>query len=644
MLNISQQNESVNDLDRSSSLGDMQKIPFSVDILPLYRYIFEAIDEAIAISDLEQPNCPLIYCNLAFEKMIGYGRSEAIGKPFFFLQGEETETDIVAELQATIRKGQECRAKLKTHRKNGKEFWSELTLFPLFDRDGKLTHYLSIQKETILETENNTRISLERERLISHIARRIQGKFDLQEILNLVVKEVRRILQCDRVIFYRFNANFSGTPIAESVGSGWTKALDSNITDNCFSPEMVKLYRKGRVRAIENINNAGLTECHINFLEQFEIKANFVIPVVEDRKLWGLLIAHQCRGTRHWQKWEMEFCEELSVQVAIAIRQATLFTKLEKELQERKQAEAFLQVSEAQLKEKAQSLERTLMDLKQTQSQLIQAEKMSGLGQLVAGIAHEINNPIAFIRGNIKHAEEYAQSLLELVSLYQQYYPKPSCEISDKIEEIDCDFITEDFPQLLDSMQTGVKRIQDIVLSLRNFSRLDESDRKPVNLQEGLENALSIVGHRLQGKQGTIKIEKKWGNLPKIDCYAALLNQVFLNLLNNAIDALQDKQKTYQQKTLSEDFTPKIEIATEFIEKMQGNDLAIVRIRDNGPGIPQEIQERIFDPFFTTKPIGQGTGMGLSTAYQIVVQQHSGRLYFNSQLGEQTEFIIEISY
>ncbi|MBP0017195.1 MAG: GAF domain-containing protein [Cyanobacteria bacterium SBLK] len=479
----------------------------------------------------------------------------------------------------------------------------------------------------------------ERERLLGNIAKQIQGNLNLQEILDFAVEEVRQVLQCDRVIFYRFNKNFSGTVIAESVGIGWKQSLDADVTDNCFSSHMAELYQKGRVRAIDDIYDAGLTECHIHFLEDFEIKANLIIPVVENKKLWGLLIGHQCRGTRHWQKWEIELCEELSVHIAIAIHQATLFAELEKELRERRQVEASLQVSETRLKEKAQRLERALMDLKQTQSQLIQAEKMSGLGQLVAGIAHEINNPVAFIRGNIKHAEEYALGLLELISLYKQYYPEPIGEIKDKIEEIDCDFICEDFFPLLDSMQTGVKRIHDIVLSLRNFSRLDEADLKPVNLQEGIENALSIVGHRLQGKHGKIAIETKWRDLPDIECYAALLNQVFLNLLNNAIDALQNKCKM-----MSEEFAPKIKIETEFVEKMQGNNLAIVRIQDNGTGISQDIQERIFDPFFTTKSIGQGTGMGLATAYQIVVQQHNGRIYFISQPGARSEFTIEIPY
>ncbi|MEM9542500.1 MAG: ATP-binding protein [Cyanobacteria bacterium P01_E01_bin.42] len=621
------------------NLQGLQKVPFSPELLPLYDRIFTTIGEAIAISDLQQPNSPLIYCNKAFEKMTGYSRSEAIGKSFFSLQGQETEENTIVELRKTIREGRECRTKLKANRKNSKELWSELTLFPLVNEQGDLTHYLSVQKEIAPLREEKFDILIEQERLLGNIARRIQGNLNLQEILNFAVEEVREILQCDRVIFYRFNPGFSGTVVAESVGMGWKQSLDANVTDNCFTTHMAELYQKGRVRAIDDIYDAGLTECHIKLLEDFEIKANLIIPVVENQQLWGLLIGNQCRGMRHWQNWEIELCEELSVQIAIAIRQAILFAELENELRERKKAEASLQVSEAKLREKAQSLEGTLEELKQTQAQLIQAEKMSGLGQLVAGISHELNNPVAFIRGNIGHAEGYSQSLLELVSLYQEYYPEPSREISDKIEEIECDFIAEDFPHLLESMQTGAKRIQDIVSSLRNFSRLDEADRKPVNLQEGLENALSIVGHRLQGQQRNIEVEKKWGNLPEIDCYAALLNQVFLNLLNNAIDALQNKQTAKE-----EEFTPVITVETKFIEKARGKDLAVIRIWDNGTGIPPEIQQRIFDPFFTTKPVGQGTGMGLSTAYQIVVQQHGGRLYSNSQPGERTVFTVEIPY
>ena len=627
---------------RDRDIESLKKVPFSVQFLPLYARIFDAIAAGITISDISQQDRPLIYCNRAFEKITGYLREEAIGKNCRFLQGKETDRMTIEQLREAIREGRECQVTLKNYRKNGEAFWNELTISPLFDEQGNLTHYIGIQNDVTeqKETEENLRFFATQERLLSNISQHIRETLNLNEILNTTVEEVRGIFQCDRVIFYQFNEqNWSGAVVAESVGENWTKSLDANVKDNCFSQKMATLYRQGRVRAIDNIYQAGLTECHINFLEEFEIKANLIVPIVENEKLWGLLIANQCRGMRHWENWEIKLAEELSVQIAIAIRQATLFEALENELDERKQAEAALRVSEVKLQEKAQSLEQALRELKQTQSQLIQAEKMSSLGQLVAGIAHEINNPVAFIRGNIQHTENYASDLLELLSLYQQNYPDPSPEISDKAEEIDCDFITDDFPQLIKSMQTGVERIRNIVLLLRTFSRLDEAERKSVDLQEGIDNAISIIRHRLQGKQGTITIEKQGEVLPEIDCYPALLNQVFLNLLNNAIDSLREKQKI-----TSEDFIPTIIIATELREKMPKQYLAIIHIQDNGMGILPEIQECIFDPFFTTKPVGQGTGMGLSTAYQIIVEQHNGRLYCHSQLGEKAEFTIEIPY
>lgn len=287
-----------------------------------------------------------------------------------------------------------------------------------------------------------------------------------------------------------------------------------------------------------------------------------------------------------------------------------------------------------QLEQKAGALEETLCELQQTQAQLVQTEKMSSLGQLVAGVAHEINNPVTFISGNLEHTGRYAIELLDLVRLYRQHYLEPLPEIQEKLDELDLDFIAEDVPKMLESMTVGVGRIQKIVLCLRNFSRLDESEMKPANIHEGIDSTLLLLEHRLNDLPGglAIKLHKEYGNLPLVECYPSQLNQVFMNILNNAIDALEEKM--VQQ----EDFAPMIRIVTECENAKQIS----IRIADNGPGMTEVLQKRLFDPFFTTKTVGKGTGLGMAISYQIVTNRHGGELKCISQPGLGTELSISI--
>ncbi|ABA23904.1 Periplasmic Sensor Signal Transduction Histidine Kinase [Trichormus variabilis ATCC 29413] len=309
--------------------------------------------------------------------------------------------------------------------------------------------------------------------------------------------------------------------------------------------------------------------------------------------------------------------------------------RLELEIAERKQAELELQ--------------KALQELQQTQAQLIQTEKMSSLGQLVAGVAHEINNPVSFIYGNIIHANEYTEKLLELIHLYQQELSNPSAVIQEKIAEIDLEFLQEDLPKILSSMKMGSQRIQQIVLSLRNFSRLDEAEMKEVDIHEGIESTLLILQNRFKAKSQSynIKIIREYGQLPLVECHAGQLNQVFMNIINNAVDALEGSVVSGQwsivngKTTNNERLTtngPQITIRTE----INHNNRVVIRIADNGPGITQQVMPKLFDPFFTTKPVGQGTGLGLSISYQIVVEKHSGVLRCESEIGKGTEFWIEI--
>ena len=272
-----------------------------------------------------------------------------------------------------------------------------------------------------------------------------------------------------------------------------------------------------------------------------------------------------------------------------------------------------------------QRLNQALNELQQTQTHLIQTEKMAGLGQMVAGIAHEINNPATFIYGNINYTKKYTRDLLELVALYQKYYPESTAEIQDCIHRIELDFLREDLPKTLSSIQNGSERIREIVLSLRNFSRLDEAEIKKVDLHAGIDSTLLILSTKFLKE---IEIIKNYGDLPPVECLAAQVNQVFMNILSNAADALLDEGSISAKKIVID------------TEKVSFNQIQI-KITDNGSGISPEIINKIFDPFFTTKPVGKGTGLGLSISYKII-EKHNGKITVNSQAGKGTQFSITL--
>lgn len=319
--------------------------------------------------------------------------------------------------------------------------------------------------------------------------------------------------------------------------------------------------------------------------------------------------------------------------------------------------------SPTQLEAANRELETAMHQLQQTQFQLIQTEKMSSLGQLVAGVAHEINNPVNFIHGNLSHTHTYVEDLLKLLNLYQQQCPQPSAALQAEIDNTDLDFLQEDLPKMLASMQVGTDRIRQIVLSLRNFARVDEADMKRVNLHEGIDSTLMILQSHLKPRfdRPAIILTKHYGSLPPVECYAGQLNQVFMNLLSNAIDALEESRHQQESRhkaaqrlkvetrtsTLAESIpptahcripAPEIQIQTQVVD----SNWVLIQISDNGAGMSESVRQRIFDPFFTTKPSGKGTGLGLSISHQIVIEKHKGHLECLSTIGQGTTFQIKI--
>lgn len=343
--------------------------------------------------------------------------------------------------------------------------------------------------------------------------------------------------------------------------------------------------------------------------------------------------------------------QALQVSQAALLQKATTLEDILEELQitegELEDSNQALQVSKAALEQKASTLEGILGELQQTQVQMVQSEKMSSLGQLVAGIAHEINNPVNFIYANLEPIREYVSDLLGVVSSYQQHYPEPPTELEETVEAADLDFVQDDLPKILNSMEVGAERIRQIVLSLRTFSRSDEEGIKEVDIHEGLESTLTILYHQLKESADApmVRIVRDYSLLPKVECYPGQLNQVFMNLLSNAIDALDEDYEQLldggKHKNEIED-RGEITVRTSTFVDPEESEWIEIAIADTGIGIPSDNISRVFDAFFTTKPMGKGTGIGLSISQTIVTQKHGGKISCSSTFGEGAEFVIHL--
>jgi two-component system, NtrC family, sensor kinase len=463
--------------------------------------------------------------------------------------------------------------------------------------------------------------------LIFRLSGQIRDSLELGMILETAVNEIYSALDLDRCLFLWYQTEsrqFKSAQRSTQIAGGLEIVTEANHPHlsplkGYYPPQEVGSLAR-RFQRCETVQIDRVAELEDAIAREFLQSKGFLsllaIPIQTLSGQTGVLCCGTSQAVHDWHNAELELLQSVTNQLAIALDQAELY----------EQSRTAAQAAE----DKAQELESALQELQQTQLKLIQTEKMSSIGQMVAGVAHEINNPVTFIHSNVNYISQYSQDLLNLVELYRREYPAENAAIAQEEENIDLEFLVKDLPNMLKSMSMGTERIRDIVLSLRNFSRLDQSELKPVDIHEGLDSTLLILGHRLKAKYQFpgVEVMKDYGAIPSVQCYPSQLNQVFMNLLANSIDALEEgtsKQNWIRISTVCMD----LETVT-------------IRIADNGIGIPESVKNKLFDPFFTTKPVGKGTGLGLSISHQIIAERHGGRLRCESTLGQGTEFIIEI--
>lgn len=434
---------------------------------------------------------------------------------------------------------------------------------------------------------------------------------------------------------HAYNQLIDGIEIGPEVGSCGTAAyrIASVIVEDIrLDPLWANFRELALGYGLQACWSTPILACDGRVLATFAMYHPFpYTPVPHDRELlvkatYLARVAIERHQTEMALKRANDLLEHQVEQRTQELQQA--IAQLQGQIQERQQIEF-------QLRQQTQELEATLQELQRAQAWMIQSEKMSSLGQLVAGVAHEINNPVSFIYSNLEPARQYINDLFDLIHQYELHYPNPSPAIQRLLEAIDFDFVKEDLLKLLSSMQLGAERIKQIVLSLRTFSRMDEAEVKAVDLHRNLDSTLTILEHRLkaQPNRPQITVCKVYGELPLVECYAGQLNQVFMNMIGNAIDAIEERWSAGNVE-----IQPEIQITTS----VRDRDQVQICIADNGAGIPEKVRSRLFDPFFTTKMVGRGTGMGLSISYQVITQRHHGTLKFESCLGQGTTFTITV--
>jgi two-component system NtrC family sensor kinase len=569
-----------------------------------YRCIVETASEGVWMFDAYSTTT---FANSRMAEMLGYTVEEILGRSLFEFIGDE-DREIAESYVQRRRQGIRERHDFQFTRKDGSHLWAIVSATPMFDAEGEFSGVL---------------------RMITDISDRKQAEAELRKTLQ-------------ELEFEKFALDQSAI-----VSNTDEFGVITYVNDQFC--ELLKYSREELIGKTHKLVNSGYHPAA--FFKQ-------LWSTIRQGNVWRGEMKNQAKDGK------LVWLDTTIVPFLNSSGEPYQYVAIRKDITNRKQAEEAVRLSESQLRTKNEELAKALRDVHKTQSMMVQNEKMVSLGQLVAGVAHEINNPVSFIYGNVMHADDYFKDLLKMLQLYQQEYPEPTEAIREEIDEIDLNFMLTDLPKLLKSMKMGSERIRQIVLSLKNFSRLDEAEQKQVDIHEGIDSTLLILQHRLKETAGHPKIMllKEFGNLPRVQCYAGQLNQVFMNIIGNAIDALEEAMETGhwaegEQAPIPCCPSPTLRICTDVKYEqdvlMQADSAVsddsirhpshiVIRIADNGPGIPTEVHERLFDPFFTTKEPGKGTGLGLSISYQIVVEKHGGRLKCNSAPGQGTEFAIEI--